>query len=82
MEELAICPYTDLINHGGLKVYKHGPRHMLARPGLGKEGVVGVVLAASRLIRGHGAIGTDTVLEAVELPAGVTDLATGLADVD
>ena len=82
MEELAICPNTDLINHGGLQVYKHGPGHVLARPGLGKEGVVGVVLAARRLIRGHGTIGANTVLEAVQLPAGVTDLATGLADVD
>jgi hypothetical protein len=31
---------------------------------------------------GHGAIGLDAVLEAVELPAGVADLDPGLADVD
>lgn len=31
---------------------------------------------------GHGAIGLDAVLEAVELPARVPDLDTGLADVD
>ena len=31
---------------------------------------------------GHGAIGLDAVLEAIELPAGVADLDPGLADVD
>jgi hypothetical protein len=30
----------------------------------------------------HLAIGLDAVLQAVQLPAGVTDLDTGLADVD
>jgi hypothetical protein len=30
----------------------------------------------------HLAIGLDAVLQAVELPAGVSDLDTGLADVD
>ena len=53
---------------------------MLAGPGLGKEGLEGVV--PEGLVGGHAAIGLDPVLEAVELPAGVTDLAAGLADVD
>ena len=82
MEELTICPNTDLINHGRLQVYKHSSGNVLARPGLRKEGGVGVVPAARRLVRGHGAIGADTMLEAVELPAGVTNLATCLANVD
>ena len=30
----------------------------------------------------HLAIGLDAVLQAVELPAGISDLDTGLADVD
>ena len=30
----------------------------------------------------HGTVGGDAVLEAVKLPAGVTDLDTGLTDVD
>ena len=82
MEELTICPNSDLINHGGLQVYKHGSGNVLARPGLRKEGAVGVVPAARRLVRGHGAIGADTMLEAVQLPTGVTNLAACLADVD
>ena len=82
MEELTISPNSDLVNDSGLQVHKHGPGHVLPRPGLRKEGAVGVIPAARRLVRGHGAIGADPVLEAIELPAGVTDLAAGLADVD
>ena len=57
-----------------------GSGHVLAGPGLGKEGLEGVV--PEGLVGGHAAIGLDPVLEAVELPAGVTDLAASLADVD
>ena len=54
---------------------------MLAGSGLGEEGGEGVI-AAHELVGGHVAIGLDAVLEAVELPAGISDLATGLANVD
>ena len=57
-----------------------GPGHVLAGPGLGKEGLEGVV--PEGLVGGHVAVGLDAMFEAVELPAGVSDLATSLADVD
>ena len=34
------------------------------------------------LVGGHGAVGLDAVLQAVQLPAGVAHLDTGLADMD
>ena len=34
------------------------------------------------LVRGHLAVRLDAMLEAVKLPAGVTNLATSLSDVD
>ena len=36
----------------------------------------------NHLVRGHLAVRLDAMFEAVELPAGVPDLATGLPDVD
>ena len=69
-------------NDGGLEVDEDAARHVLAGAGLGEEGVEGVVTAANGLVGRHLAIRLDAVLEAVELPAGVTDLATALADVD
>jgi len=47
-----------------------------------KKGVERVVTTTDGLVGRHLAIRLDTVLEAVELPARVTGLDTGLADVD
>lgn len=43
---------------------------------------IGIQEGSRTYVPGHGAILLDAVLEAVELPAGVTDLDPGLADVD
>ena len=53
---------------------------MVARPSLREEGAERVI--AGLLVGGHGAIGLDTVLQAVQLPAGVAHLDTGLPDMD
>ena len=55
---------------------------MFACPRLGEEGVETVVAPSDGLVRGHLAVWLDPVLQAVELPAGVTNLATSLANVD
>ena len=80
--ELAVGAGADLVDDGGLEVDEDAARHVLAGAGLGEEGVEGVVAAADGLVRGHLAIGLDAVLEAVQLPAGVTGLDAGLAKVD
>merc|ERR1719171_2983187 len=80
--ELAVRARAHLVDDGRLEVDEHTARDVLARAGLREEGVEGVVAAANRLVRGHLAVGLDAVLEAVELPAGVTGLDTGLAKVD
>merc|ERR1712072_907849 len=80
--ELTVGAGADLIDHGGLKIEVDAAGHVLASAGLGEEGVEGVIATADGLVGRHLAIRLDAVLEAVELPAGVTDLATALADVD
>ena len=55
---------------------------MLASPSFREEGVEGVITTANGLVGGHLAIRLDAVLQAVELPAGVAHLATGLAHMD
>ena len=54
---------------------------MLSGTSFGKESGEGVI-PTHELVGGHMAVGLDAVLEAVELPAGITDLATGLTDMD
>lgn len=67
---------THLIDHGGLEIEEHAAGHVLAGARLREEGVEGVVTAAHGLVGRHLAIGLNAVLEAVELPAGVTHLRT------
>ena len=55
---------------------------MLASSSLGEEGVEAVVRVADGLVAGHGPVGLDTVLQAVELPAGIAHLDSGLTNMD
>ena len=73
---------AHLIDDGGLEVDEDGTGDVLASTSLGEEGVESIIATADGLVRGHLAIGLDTVLEAEKLPAGVTDLDTGLTDVN
>ena len=55
---------------------------MLSGSSLAKEGVEGVISATDCLIGRHLSVRLDTVLETVELPAGIPNLDTGLSSVD
>jgi len=82
VEQLTVCSGADLIDHGGLQIDEDGTGNVLAGAGLAKEGVEGIITTADGLVRGHLTVGLDAVLQAVQLPAGITDLDTGLSDVD
>merc|ERR1712018_226074 len=82
VEQLTVCAGADLVDDGGLQIHEDGPRDVLAGASLGEEGVEGVITAPDGLVRGHLAIRLDTVLQAVQLPAGIANLDSGLADVD
>ena len=55
---------------------------MLASPCLTEEGVEGVVSSPNSLVTWHLAIRLNAVFQTVELPAGIADLDTSLANVD
>merc|ERR1719247_1825057 len=82
VEELTVGAGADLVDHGGLQVHEHATGHVLARAGLGEEGVEGVIATTDGLVRGHLAIRLDAVLQAKQLPASISDLDTGLTDVN
>ena len=71
-----------LTNNSRLQINKDGTGHVLSSSGLTEEGVEGVITTSDGLVRWHLAIRLNAVLEAVQLPAGVTDLATSLSNVD
>jgi len=82
VEQLSVGTGTDLIDDSGLEIEEDASGDVLAGTSLGEEGVEGIVATADSLIGGHLTVRLDSVLEAEELPAGVTDLDTGLTDVD
>jgi hypothetical protein len=55
---------------------------VLASTSLREEGVEGVITTTNSLVGRHLTIRLDTVLQAVELPTGVTSLDTSLANVN
>ena len=55
---------------------------MFARAGLAEEGIEGIIAPSDGLVTGHLAVGLDPVLQAVQLPAGIAHLDTGLADMN
>ncbi|GET86874.1 alpha tubulin [Leishmania tarentolae] len=82
VEQLAVRAGAHLIHDRGLQVQEEAARNVLAGASLREERVERVILNTDALVRGHGAIRLDAVLKAEQLPARVTDLAAGLADVD
>mmetsp|Transcript_29500 Transcript_29500/g.47309 ORF Transcript_29500/g.47309 Transcript_29500/m.47309 type:complete len:463 (+) Transcript_29500:77-1465(+) len=82
VEELTVGSSSNFIDSGRLKIEEDATRDVLSSTSLGEEGVESVVSASDSLIGRHLSIGLDTVLEAVKFPAGVTNLDTGLAEVE
>jgi len=82
VEQLPVGTSADLIDDGRLEIEEDSAGDVLASTSLGEEGVESVVATTDGLIGGHLTVRLNTVLEAEELPAGVTDLDTSLTDVN
>jgi hypothetical protein len=82
VEQLAVGSSTDLIDYGWFQVDKDSTGNVLAGSSLAEESVERVITNSDGLVRRHLAIGLDTVLQTVEFPAGITDLDSGLSNVD
>jgi len=82
VEQLSVGASADLINDGGLQVEEDAAGNVLASTSLGEEGVESIIATTDGLVGWHLTVRLDAVLEAEELPAGVTNLDTGLTDVD
>jgi len=78
--QLTVCSASGLVNYSGLQIDEDCSWDVLAGASLGEEGLEGVI--PEGLVGGHVTVGLDAMLKAVELPTGVSNLATGLADVD
>jgi hypothetical protein len=80
--ERPVLSTANFVADGGFQIHVDGAGNVLARGSLAEEGVERVVGDADRGITGHHTFGVNAVLEAVEFPTGVTDLNTGLTQMD
>jgi len=82
VEQLTVGSSPDLIDHSGLQIQEDGTGNVLAGTSLREEGVEGIISITNGLVGGHLSIRLDSVLQAIELPAGISDLGTSLSNVD
>jgi hypothetical protein len=82
VEQLSVCSRSDLIDDGWFEVEEDSSGDVFASTGLREESVESIIAASNGFVRWHLAIGLDSVLEAEQLPTGIADLDTSLANVD
>ena len=82
MEELSVGSGSDLIDDGWLEIEEDSSWDVLTSTSLGEEGVESVITTTDGFIGWHLTIWLNTVLKAEEFPTGVTNLDTGLTDMD
>ena len=82
VEQLSVGSSSDFIDDGWFEIEEDGSWDVFTSTSLGEEGVESIVTTTDRFIRWHLTVRLDSVLEAEKFPAGVTDLDTGLTDVD
>jgi hypothetical protein len=82
VEELSVGSGSDLVDDGGFEIDEHSPGDVLAGTSFREKGVERVVATTDGFVGRHLTVWLDAVLEAVELPASITDLDTGLTNVD
>jgi len=82
VEELTVGTSADFIDDGGFEIDEDSAGDVLTSTSFREKGVEGIITTTDGLIRGHLTIRLDTVFETEEFPAGVTDLDTGLTQVN
>ena len=71
-----------LTDNGWFQIDKNSTWHMFARAGFTEESVEGIVTSSNGLVTRHLTIRLDAMFKAVQLPAGIAHLHTGLANMD
>jgi len=82
VEELSVGSSSDLIDYGWFQVNEDGSWDVFTSTSFAEEGVERVVTTTDGLVTWHLTIRLDTVFQTVQFPTGVTDLATGLTNMD
>ena len=79
---MAIGTSPDFINYSGFKIDKDSSRNVFACSSFREESVEGVISSANGLVGRHLPIRLDSMLQAIEFPTGIANLATGLTNMN
>jgi hypothetical protein len=82
MVELGVGAAADFVTYCGFEINVDSTGNVLSRLSLAEKGIERVISDAYTLVRCHRTIGLNAVLKAIKFPALVTDLDTGLTQVD
>jgi hypothetical protein len=82
VEQLSVGTGSDFIDNSWLQINEYGSWNVFASASFGEEGVERIITTANGFIGRHLSVWLDSVLEAVELPTGITHLDSGLANMD
>ena len=82
VEELSVGSTPYFINDCGFQVEEDSTGNVLSRSSLAEESVESIITTSDGFVRRHLTIRLDTVLQTVEFPAGITDLDTGLSEMN
>mmetsp|Transcript_14366 Transcript_14366/g.21303 ORF Transcript_14366/g.21303 Transcript_14366/m.21303 type:complete len:115 (+) Transcript_14366:1113-1457(+) len=80
--QLAVSSGSDLIAHSWFQINVYSPGYVFPSASLRKECVERIVATTDGFIGGHLSVGLDAVFQAVKLPTGISDLNTGLPNMD
>jgi hypothetical protein len=80
--ELLVSSSTDFVAHRRLKIHVNSTGSVASRRSLTEEGVEGIIGLTNTLVRGHGTVGFNAMLQAIELPALVSGLDTSLSQMN
>jgi len=82
VEQLSVSSGSDFIDDGGFKIKEDGSGDVFSSSGFREESVEGIISSSDGFVRGHLTIRLNSVFETEEFPTGVTNLDTGLSDVN
>jgi len=82
VEQLTVGTGTDLIDYSWFQIDENSSWNVFSSSSFTEEGVEGIISTSNGLVTWHLTIRLDSMLKAVQFPAGVTDLDSGLSDVD
>ena len=82
VEELSVSTSSNFINNSGFKINEHTSGDILTSTRFTEESLESIISAFRLFVRWLDSVGTDSVFKTEQFPTGITNLDTGLTNMD